>query len=132
MAGTVSDNGPGRRRRCERRSHGHDADAARVAMTRRQLLVGAAFGAVATVLCGGCGEERLPAPHPLTVPGGGGAHAYLRGINSYTLNYASRREPRPLTAISRRGGIGSSGCHSNGARCSAASAAHSTSRSSAS
>jgi endoglucanase len=56
------------------------------------VLVGAAFGAVATVLSSGCGEHRLPAPHPLRVPGGG-AREYRRGINSYTLNYASRCEP---------------------------------------
>ena len=55
--------------------------------------MGAAFGAVATVLSSGCGEQRLTRRVPSRSPGSG-THEYLRGINSYTLNYASRCEPR--------------------------------------
>jgi endoglucanase len=54
----------------------------------------------------GCGEQRLPAPHPLSVRAGRGSRerAYLRGVSSYTLNYSAQREaPASYGYLAARG-----------------------------
>jgi endoglucanase len=57
-------------------------------MTRRQLLASAGVGAAGLLAAtSGC-DGPLPRPRPLAVKGSPGS-PYLRGVNSYTLNYAA-------------------------------------------
>jgi endoglucanase len=57
-------------------------------MTRRHVLAGAAFGAAALALSGSSHRNRPPVPHPLPVAARR-RDRYVRGLNCYTLNYAS-------------------------------------------
>jgi endoglucanase len=70
--------------------HAGPASGPRGAFTRRRLLAAGTLGAAAVLAGARAGGGGLPVPEPLAVaPEPGAARGFRRGINSYTLIYAS-------------------------------------------